>query len=352
MNASSVRPPGIYFGLPEAEYHADSALGSSDIRTLLQSPADYWWHSAMNPHRPEDEDTPSKLFGRALHALVLEGKDAFKHKFCAEPDKREHPTALVTVAQIEAFLAEKEAKPKGKQKKEDLEAAARPLGALLWTDLMRQAAIDAQDRTQLKSRMFGDVIMAGGQIASNEELREAFRNGRPEVSVFWEMDGIRLKARFDYLKVRQVVDLKSFRNPLAWPVDKVIAGAIANRRYDVQAAHYLLARARLRDHIGTGALYGPVPTQSWLDALACETQFEHWLVFYQAEGAPIVLKRRFKPQTPVITSAEADIATALQSYRDHMERYGTSMWPFVDSLIDPDVDFDMLPRWFQPELVA
>lgn len=346
MSEPIAHSPGVYFGLPEDEYHHDPALGSSDIRMLLQSPADYWWHSAMNPHRPEDEETPSKVFGRALHALVLEGRDAFNNKFCAEPDKRDYPSALVTVAQIEAFLDEKGAKPKGRPKKEDLEAAARPLGASLWSDVQRQYAIDAQDRTALKPRMFGDVILAGGQIAANTELREAFRNGRPEVSVFWQMDGIRLKARFDYLKVKQVVDLKSFRNVNGAPVERVIASSIASYRYDVQAAHYLMARHRLRDHIGTGALYGPVPARDWLDALACETQFEHWLVFYQAEGAPIVLKRRFRPETPVVTSAEADIARALQAYRDHADRYGSQMWPYQDALLDPDVDFDMLPKWF------
>jgi len=353
MTAPITHQPGLYFGLPFDAYLADPALGSSDLGTILQSPADYWWHSAMNPNRPDDEETPSLLFGRALHALVLEGRKGFGTKFVCEPDKRDYPNALMTVAHLETFLAEKGVTLKGRPKKEDLEAAARPHGAELWSDLMRQFALDAQDRTVLKSRMHADVIMAGSQIAQNEELREAFRNGRPEVSVFWDMDGIRLKARFDYLKVRQVVDLKSFRNTMGAPVDKVIASAIASRRYDVQAAHYLQARHRLRDHIGTGAVFGDAPNKEWMDALACETQFEHWLVFYQAEGAPIVLKRRFKTGTPVVANAETDIATALQSFKDHMARYGAeTMWPYQDVHIDPDVDFDMLPRWFQPEMVT
>lgn len=352
MTAPIAKPPGLYFGLSEQDYHADPSLGSSDIRRLLQSPADYWWHSAMNPHRPEDEDTPSLLFGRALHSLVLEGRDKFLSRFCAEPDKRDHPQALVTVAQIEAFLAEKDAKPKGKPKKEDLEAAARPHGAVLWTDICRQYAIDAQDRTQLKPRMFADVILAGGQIAANEELRETFGNGRAEVSVFWELDGVRLKARFDWLKVKQVVDLKSFRNKNGAPVHVVVAAAIAQHRYDVQAAVYLMARARLRDHIATGAVFGAVPSREWMDALACETQFAHRLVFYQAEGAPIVLKRHFLPGSTVITNAEADVAHALTAYRDNMSKHGPGLWPYTDPLPDPEVDFDMLPRWFQPELVS
>src|SRR5262245_29067159 len=64
--------PGVYFGLPAAEYHADPSLGSTDLKRLLQAPAVYWWHSHMNPDRPPSPDSPAKQKGRALHKLVLE----------------------------------------------------------------------------------------------------------------------------------------------------------------------------------------------------------------------------------------------------------------------------------------
>src|SRR5262245_8349396 len=70
------REPGVYFGLPSAEYHADPSLGSSDLKRLLRSPADYWWSSAMNPDRQPTPDSPAKQKGRALHKLVLEGAEA------------------------------------------------------------------------------------------------------------------------------------------------------------------------------------------------------------------------------------------------------------------------------------
>ena len=37
MTEPIAHPVGVHFGLPEAQYHADPALGSSDIRTLLQN---------------------------------------------------------------------------------------------------------------------------------------------------------------------------------------------------------------------------------------------------------------------------------------------------------------------------
>jgi hypothetical protein len=33
--SATPREPGVYFGLPSADYHADPSLGSSDIKRLL-----------------------------------------------------------------------------------------------------------------------------------------------------------------------------------------------------------------------------------------------------------------------------------------------------------------------------
>ena len=77
--------PGIYFGLDENAYHADPALGSTDMKKLAESPPDYWFESSHNPMREPSEDTPSRLFGRAVHKFVLEGRGAFESTY-APPD--------------------------------------------------------------------------------------------------------------------------------------------------------------------------------------------------------------------------------------------------------------------------
>jgi hypothetical protein len=345
--------PGVYFGLSESAYRNDLALGSTDIRTLLRSPPDYWWGSAMNPLREPEEETPALLYGRALHKLVLEGTEAFANHYCAEPDKRDYPEALVTVAHLEAFLAAHEIKKPTRAKKEDLEALARPHGAVIWSDLLRQATLDARERTLLKPRMHAEVIMAGAQIAKNEKLREAFRGGRSEVSVFWERNGIRRKARFDYLKLRSVIDLKSFRPKGSdAPPHIVVRNAIASFRYDIQAAHYLEAREAAGRFIASGAIQGAAPAADWLAAVAAEQQFAHWLVFYQAESAPVVILRSLARGSPMVVSAMADVERACQAYRDHLAKYGTDCWGYEDPMLDPEVTLDCMPKWFQAELVS
>jgi hypothetical protein len=106
VSAAKPREPGIYFGLPSAEYHADPSLGSSDIKRLLRSPSDYWWESHLNPDRPGDRDSPAKQKGRALHKLVLEGLEAFERSFACEPKPDAYPGALATLDDLKAKCRE------------------------------------------------------------------------------------------------------------------------------------------------------------------------------------------------------------------------------------------------------
>ena len=70
-------PDGIYIGLDEDRYHADTALGSSNIRDLLKGSNQFWFKSWMNPLRKPSKETPSKIMGKATHKLLLEGRKAF-----------------------------------------------------------------------------------------------------------------------------------------------------------------------------------------------------------------------------------------------------------------------------------
>src|SRR5262249_16842505 len=102
----TVREPGVYFGLPSAEYHADPSVGSSDLKRLLQVPAVYWWHSQMNPDRPPPPDTLAMLKGRALHKLVLEGEESFGTAFAEEPSPCGYPGCLATLDDLKVKCRE------------------------------------------------------------------------------------------------------------------------------------------------------------------------------------------------------------------------------------------------------
>ena len=82
----------IVFGMPENEYHAVNALSNSGIKELLVDPLDFWHQSWLNPGREEKETTTAMMFGKAFHALVLEGGAAFQDRYCAEPNPEDYPS--------------------------------------------------------------------------------------------------------------------------------------------------------------------------------------------------------------------------------------------------------------------
>ena len=78
----TLRPPGIYLGLSNEEYHADGAISSTGIKDLLKSPYRYWYFSDMNPDPNKEEriNTSSTKLGTAFHTLILEPEN-FDYSF-------------------------------------------------------------------------------------------------------------------------------------------------------------------------------------------------------------------------------------------------------------------------------
>src|SRR5262249_10632975 len=138
---------------------------------------------------------------------------------------------------------------------------------------------------------FDRILISGEMIARNPDLASALEGGMPEVSVFWRhvLDGfpIRCKARFDYLKIRGIGDLKSIRNWAGRPFAEACTRAIVDYRYDLQAAHYLEGRARVQGFVIAKLVYGDHDT-AWLGRVAAAQSFAFQWVFYQADGAPSV----------------------------------------------------------------
>ena len=309
---------GIYFDLDEERYHLDPALGSSDIRKLLDNPCDFYWESWMNPKRPKDSDTPARKRGRAMHKLVLEGADKFHERYLRGPD---HP---------------EDAKPAEKA------AATKAVNA--------KAAISGHE--VLPADVFDRIVIAGAMISKNPKLAGAFTGGEPEVSVFWTRDDVRRKARFDYLKPRGIGDLKSIENTMAISFPAACRRNIAQYRYEIQAAHYLEARSQLPDLVlKQGAVWlddndRPDRTDfNFLTKCADEKNYAFQWVFFQASSAPVTWSRVLSPKNPIAEIARREIDAAVNNYKAFMDRFGPDqMWVLEE---DPEeLSFEEMPGWF------
>ena len=303
VTSSVQRAPGVYFGLDDATYHADAALGSTDIKTLAFSPCDYWFRSPLNPGRPEDEPTPSQLFGSAVHKHVLEGSQAFASRYAAT----DHNGSTKA----------------GKEER---------------------AAIAESGRVALKREDYERIEASAAMIRANATLEDAFSGGMPEVSIFWESGGIRRKCRIDYLKARASVDLKSIRNTRNLGFPEACRRAISDYRYDIQAEHYRQGRNALATLVAEGAVHGD-HDPGWLGRIARASGPAFVFVFYQAEGAPLTWGTVLSPANPILDIAREAIARAEANYREHVERFGLDS-PWLLNAPLAELELTDMPAWF------
>lgn len=323
------REPGVYFELPALDYHADPSLGSSDIKRLLQAPPVYWFHSWMNPARPAAPDTAAKLKGRALHKLVLEGEKGFAQAFAVTPSREDHPDALVTLDDLKAKLRTLGEPTSGNKDRLTKRIRLKLPDVVVFDDVLKifRAVVERDKLEVITKDAAREVRKAAAAIASNPHLARAFTGGVPEVSVFWEEDGVPLKARLDYLKPRCIIDLKGFSNQRERPVDVAIRLAIAEYRYDIQARHYCDAYAALYSLAAQGCIFGDCPLNKGWHRRIVEPAHMRWTwVFHQTDGAPVSKGRELSPSSPVLNKAAREIAQAKASYRACVTQFGTNPW--------------------------
>ncbi len=301
MTAPVPIPDGVYWSLRDDAYHADFALGATDLKRLADNPEDWWWGSNRNPDR-EDTDTPSRKFGRAMHKCVLEGSCAFMDNYA--PTENPGNTKA------------------GKEER---------------------AAILDSGRIPLSDDDYCRILAGHDAIQDNPHLASSFTNGRPEVSVFWTdaESGVRLKCRQDYVKARATVDLKTIRptRPGLFPAS--CKRAIGEWRYHGQAAHYLDGRAAMHRLIADGAMHGDCDPD-WIKRLQPDAAFV--FVFLQAEGAPLTWGTILSPDNDVLMNGRDRIRRGLAAYRDYSERFGEGA-PWITHEKLEELSIDDLPNW-------
>jgi hypothetical protein len=312
--------PGIYFHMEDDVYHSIPALSASGIKNLLVSPMDFWARARwLNPLYEREEDSVAMILGRAYHKRILEGKAAFDG--CYAPIFTAPEDCLKTVDDLKEVLKAEKLPVTGK--KDDLIdrlLAARPNARIYDLERLRYEERHG-GKVFLGHAILNRIEIAAAMIEKHPHLSRCFTGGYPEVSVIWEEDGIRMKARFDYLKPKAIIDLKTFANMMSKPIDRAIYGAMASGKYHIQAAFYLKAAQVARD---LPVMDTEIPAEFLLEFSACEEHgFYH--IFQQKGIAP--LARGFKfPRGMVYGAGVAAIEDAKQRYKECLAKFGADPW--------------------------
>lgn len=85
--------PGIYPGLPMADYLAIDALSTTPLRTAIEEcPRAGWWRSRLNPNRPREQSSEMDI-GSIAHSVLLE--DSWECVAIIRPE--DYPSKVGTV---------------------------------------------------------------------------------------------------------------------------------------------------------------------------------------------------------------------------------------------------------------
>lgn len=327
MDAATITKPtllplGLHFGLDEDVHHADPALGSTDLRRLAKHPFNYWYKSPLNPHRPppESSDTPSRIRGRAMHKMIYEPAEVAK-LYVRGPDQPADLTPPEKSARTKAAKAE-----------------AAKVG-----------------KTMLPAVDHDLAAIAAAMITKNPELATVFTGGHSEVSFFWMRDGVRCKARFDYLKatVRKdgtvigIGDLKSVANQYENEFAAECRNHIGRYRYDAQAAHYMDGARLIPDAIREGLVHGQNDQMgAWLERFTHpELRFAWQWVFHQTEGAPITWSYILSPENPILEAGRVVIDAGIRRYQEYMHKFGPNeIWLLIEKPIE--LPIAEMPAWY------
>lgn len=251
-------PDGIYYDMPENIYHAIPRLSSSGVRNLMISPMTFWARSWLNPDR-ESAETQFTSKGRAYHARIVEGSEAFESRFAYELDAKDFPDALKSTDDLKEWIRQHNERTGDKIKigGNKPELMQRILEAdpevEIWDNVLKQYAEALPEGVSLISGEWKrDLELGAGYVEKHPTVRKCFIGGAAEVSILWthevmardgsgEIIRVKMKARVDRLKSNAMIDFKTYGNPLDKSPQRAIIGAMASRKYHVQAAIYYKA---------------------------------------------------------------------------------------------------------------
>lgn len=213
-------PHGIVSGMPNDEYHAHPAIGSSGLKRFMQSPLHYW-AAYLDPDR-EKKDPKHFRVGRAWHCAVFE-PEAFGARYAVNHDV--HPATKRAVL-LQQFLAIPST---------DLPVVAAetmlvalPEGLSLTTKEGKALAAEIEAKGQIPTtpedrafvldwlpKLHGRDILAGDTITNVQRMATIARAlpisrvifdrfgeyGASEQSLFWThpASGVLIKIRPDYM---------------------------------------------------------------------------------------------------------------------------------------------------------
>lgn len=317
MTDETELPDGVYVRLPAKTYFAQKKRrGSTDFVVLAKRPADWFYTSIHNPFRPRRKPSEEMQFGSALHVLLLEGEEAYEEARTIKPDT--YPDAKT-----------------GELKKWNGNANF----CIQWEADHRddEIKIDADDERRVRHM--------SALIQQHPDLGGPMSKGMSEVTVFWtDPSGVKMRARFDKLLPRFVIDLKTYGGQDDWAITTTqeCMSMVGKRSMDIQRYLYFVARQKMAELIAAGAVFGGTPQEvEWLKRVAAIEDWKWCWIFYRRRDddkgqAPVVKPIMRSHFDTSFETGRLKVAVGLQNYQTFVKRFGFDVpWAVIEPAEEP-----------------
>lgn len=282
----------------------------------------FWASSWMNPLK-EQNDTEAKTVGKAYHKRILEGKEAFYQCYATKFTPPEG--CLTTQDDLKKLCAENNLAVSGTKPALVDRLRVSGVSFLYYDDCLKEYQDEHEGKEFLSSDLMDRIELSAAMIEKHPSLSRCFVGGMAEVTVVWTEGKTRYKCRFDYLKPKAIIDLKTFENMGGKSVDRAIYMTMASYKYHIQAVFYgQYAAPQAVRFAKAGKVFGDVPAD-FIKLLAEADEHGFYFVFQQKGVAPIARGKKL-PRGAVWNAGSAAIEEAKRLYHHCLEVFGTDPW--------------------------
>jgi hypothetical protein len=283
---------GIYFNMPEQEYHSIKYFSRSFAEEMLVDEGDAWAVAPDNPEPKLREATPAMKLGTAIHAMILEPvKFATTYRRALSYDSFPEKIILNKNDELAGFLASVGEKKTGK--KEDLVARALPYvnpeTHVIWDCAEREF----QERVESEKLVIlsdAESETAAGMLDSYEhceKVQEIFQGGQAEITLIWqdESTGVMCKCRLDYARPESIGEVKTFAMKRKKNMYQAMCAEIVYEHYNMQFYVYHEALRILINKVreNKAKVFGEVDA-SWLEEFLAVSDKQLFMVFMRTQS--------------------------------------------------------------------
>lgn len=331
-----MRELGIYVGMSDQEYFDDPGLGSTDQKDLALDPIE--WNYLRRRKQPEDDDeTAATLWGSALHSRVLDGEKAFMERYLVAPQKTDFAGLLVTKPDLAARGKRLGLSLPTKLTKEEMiaEVRRRDKTTPIWDEIKADLEKKAEGKSVIEREVADQIDTAAQWMQADNELSKymtggTFTAGISELSIFAEIDGVRVRMRIDHLLPDTMIDVKSFRPLPGWTSipeeqDWVLGCIIKNQNYLLQSASYIHTWIYAKKLFAAGKVFGASPRDMEIltAALGRDDGAMKWMwVLVKNSGAPQSFVRGLNTSGSPFSTAMGEVINGLDHYRSYRRVFG------------------------------